>query len=85
MFADRYEIIEKLGKGGMGRVYKALDTEVNEKIAVKLIKPEVAADKNTIKRFRNKLKSARKIIHKNVCQMYDCTAIDFGSQYKYNS
>ncbi len=70
-FAGRYQIIEELGRGGMGRVYKALDTEVNEKVALKLIKPEIAADKKTIERFRNELKFARKIRHKNVCQMYD--------------
>jgi serine/threonine protein kinase/tetratricopeptide (TPR) repeat protein len=70
-FAGRYQIIEELGRGGMGRVYKAVDTEVNEKIAIKLIKSEIAADKRTIERFRNELKFARKIRHKNVCQMYD--------------
>ena len=55
----------------MGRVYKAMDTEINEKVALKLITPEIAKDKNTIERFRNELKFARKIRHKNVCQMYD--------------
>jgi serine/threonine protein kinase/Flp pilus assembly protein TadD len=70
-FAGRYQIIEELGKGGMGKVYKVLDTEIKEKIALKLIKPEVAADKKTIERFRNELKFARKIRHQNVCQMYD--------------
>ena len=70
-FAGKYRIIEELGKGGMGRVYKALDTQVNEKVALKLIKPEVALDSETIERFRNELKLARKIRHKNVCQMFD--------------
>jgi len=70
-FANRYQIIEELGKGGMGRVYKALDKEVNAKIALKLIKPEIASDKETIQRFRNELKTARDISHKNVCRMYD--------------
>ncbi len=70
-FAGRYQIIEELGKGGMGKVYKALDTDLKEKVAIKLIKPEVALDKKTIERFRNELKFARKIRHKNVCQMYD--------------
>lgn len=70
-FAGRYQIIEELGKGGVGKVYKALDTEIKEKVALKLIKPEIAADKKTIERFRNELKFARKIRHKNVCQMYD--------------
>jgi serine/threonine-protein kinase len=70
-FAGRYQIIEELGKGGMGNVYKAIDKEINTKVALKLIKPEVAADKKTIERFRNELKMARDISHKNVCRMYD--------------
>ena len=65
-FATRYQIIEELGKGGMGRVYKVLDTEIDEKVALKLIKPEIASDKKIIERFRNELKTARKIGHKNV-------------------
>ncbi len=70
-FAGRYQIIEELGKGGMGRVYKAHDTKIKEKIALKLIKPEIAKDKKTIERFGNELRLARKIRHKNVCGMFD--------------
>ncbi|MFC2168600.1 protein kinase [Acidobacteriota bacterium] len=70
-FAGRYQIIEELGKGGMGRVFKVLDKETHEKIALKLIKPEIATDKKTIERFRNELTTARKIVQKNVCRMYD--------------
>ncbi|NIM59569.1 MAG: protein kinase [Candidatus Aminicenantes bacterium] len=69
--ADRYEVIEDLGRGGMARVYKAFDKEVEEKVALKLLKPEIVADEKTIKRFRNELKFARRIAHKNVCRMYD--------------
>jgi serine/threonine protein kinase len=72
-FAGRYQIIEELGRGGMGRVYKALDKEINEKVAIKILKPEISAEKGTIERFRNELRLARKIRHKNVCQMYDIT------------
>lgn len=71
IFAGRYMIIEELGKGGMGSVYKVLDKEVDEKIALKLLNPEVAANEKTIMRFRNELKTARKISHKNVCRIYD--------------
>jgi len=71
IFAGRYEIIEELGKGGMGRVYRVEDTKIREEIALKFIKPEIAADKKTIERFRSELKIARKIRHKNVCGMYD--------------
>jgi serine/threonine protein kinase/Tfp pilus assembly protein PilF len=70
-FAGRYQMIEELGKGGMGKVYKVVDTKIKEKIALKLLKPEIAADKKTIERFSNELKFARKIRHENVCQMFD--------------
>jgi serine/threonine protein kinase/lipoprotein NlpI len=70
-FAGRYQIIEELGKGGMGKVYKAVDTRINEKIALKLIKPEISSDKKTLERFGNELKLARKIAHKNVGKMFD--------------
>jgi serine/threonine protein kinase/Flp pilus assembly protein TadD len=71
LFADRYEVIEELGKGGMGKVYRVEDTKVKEEVALKLIKPEIAADKKTIERFKNELKTARKIAHRNVCKMFD--------------
>jgi serine/threonine protein kinase/Tfp pilus assembly protein PilF len=71
IFARRYQIIEDLGKGGMGRVYKVLDTEVREKMALKLLNPAIAGDERTIERFRNELKLARTISHRNVCRMYD--------------
>jgi serine/threonine protein kinase len=45
LFAGWHEIIEELGAGGMGRAYKAFDTRTNEKIALKLIKPEIAAER----------------------------------------
>ena len=71
LYADRYEVIEKLGEGGMGAVYRVEDTKVGEEVALKLINPLVASDKKTIERFRNELKFARKIRHKHVCQMFD--------------
>ncbi len=70
-FAGRYQVIEELGKGGMGRVYRVLDKKLNEEVALKLIKPEIAADKETIRRFTNELKLARKIAHRNVGKMYE--------------
>ncbi len=70
-FAGRYQIIEEQGKGGMGKVYKVFDTKIKEKIALKLIKPEIASDKETIERFSNELRLSRKIGHRNVCRMFD--------------
>ncbi|MDH4220842.1 MAG: serine/threonine protein kinase, partial [Candidatus Aminicenantes bacterium] len=70
-FADRYQVIEELGKGGMGRIYKVYDTKIDEKIALKLVDVETAADKKTLERFSNELKLARKVSHRNVCRMFD--------------
>jgi TolB-like protein/tRNA A-37 threonylcarbamoyl transferase component Bud32/Flp pilus assembly protein TadD len=75
-FAERYQVIEELGKGGMGRVYKAFDTEIKETVALKLLNPEIASDENVIERFRNELKLARKISHRNVCRMYDLGRVE---------
>ncbi len=69
-FAGRYEIIEELGKGGMGRVYRVEDKKTREELALKLIKPEISADKKTIERFTNELRLAHEISHRNVCRMY---------------
>jgi len=75
-FAGRYQVIEELGRGGMGRVYKVLDTKINEKVALKLIKAEIAADRETLERFSNEMKLARKIGHRNVCRMFDLGEAD---------
>jgi len=69
--AERYHIVEELGKGGMGFVYKVFDTKIQEDVALKVLKPEVAANKDTITRFSNELKFARRITHKSVCRMHD--------------
>jgi len=70
LFAERYEIIEELGKGGMGKVYRVEDKKTGEELALKLIKPEISADKRTIERFSNELKLAHKISHRNVCRIF---------------
>jgi serine/threonine protein kinase/Tfp pilus assembly protein PilF len=71
LFAGRYQIIEKIGTGGMGRVFKAFDTKIKERIAIKLLKPEIAFDEKTLERFRSEIRLARRIAHKNVCRMFD--------------
>jgi tetratricopeptide (TPR) repeat protein/tRNA A-37 threonylcarbamoyl transferase component Bud32 len=70
-FAERYQIIEELGRGGMGKVYRVLDKELKEEVALKLIRPEIAKDEKTIERFKNELKFARKISHRNIGRMYE--------------
>jgi serine/threonine protein kinase len=70
-FAGRFQIIEELGQGGMGKVYKVHDTEIKDKVAIKLLKREIASDWKTIERFRNEIRLARKIAHKNVGRTFD--------------
>jgi len=70
-FSGRYQVIEELGKGGMGNVYKVFDTKIKEKIALKLIKPELALDTEVLERFGREMTLARKIGHRNVCRMFD--------------
>ena len=71
VFANRYEVIEELGVGGMGSVYKVFDKKIDERVALKVLAPEIAGDEKTIERFRYELKLARKVSHRNVCRMYD--------------
>jgi tetratricopeptide (TPR) repeat protein len=71
LFAGRYQIIDELGLGGMGRVYRVLDTKLNEEVALKIIRPEIAADREVLERFAAELKLARQIVHRNVARMFD--------------
>jgi len=71
LFAERYEVIEELGRGGMGKVYKVFDKKINEVLALKLIKPEISFNTKAVERFKNELKFARKISHRHVCRLYD--------------
>jgi serine/threonine protein kinase/tetratricopeptide (TPR) repeat protein len=79
-FAGRYEIIELLGTGGMGKVYRAFDNKVKEEIAIKLLKPEISQNEKIIERFSNEIRLSRKITHKNVCRMHDLNE-EGGTQY----
>ncbi|MFH1434322.1 MAG: protein kinase [Pseudomonadota bacterium] len=70
VIAGRYEILQQLGTGGMGKVYRVKDRQIDEEVALKVLRPEIAADGRKIERFHNELKLARKISHGNVCRMY---------------
>ncbi len=75
---NRYEILQEVGRGAMGIVYKATDRETSECVALKVLKPEVVEDRSIIQRFKNELKIARKITHKNVCRIYEFTHVPEG-------
>src|SRR5271167_3806610 len=66
LLAGRYDIMERLGGGGMGTVYKARDREVDRLVALKVIRAELAGDADILSRFKQELILARKVTHKNV-------------------
>jgi serine/threonine protein kinase len=72
LFAGRYEVKEVLGMGGMGVVYRAIDRELQEPVAIKTLRPEaLALDGVAVERFKQEIRLARKIAHRNVVRTYD--------------
>lgn len=69
--AERYEILELLGQGGMGAVYKARDTELGRLVALKLIRADLASNPEILRRFKQELILAREVTHRNVIRIFD--------------
>jgi len=73
---NRYEILELLGEGGMGAVYKAKDLEVDRIVALKIVRPELAGSPEILRRFKQELVLARQITHRNVIRIFDLGVAD---------
>ena len=69
--ADRYEILEKIGSGGMSDVYKAKCHKLNRYVAIKVLKPEFSEDRSFVTKFRVEAQSAAGLIHANIVNVYD--------------
>src|SRR6266478_4496083 len=76
VLAERYEILQFLGQGGMGAVYKARDRELDRVVALKIIRPELAGDPDILQCFKQELILARQITHKNVIRIFDFGVAD---------
>jgi len=76
VLGERYEILKRLGEGGMGAVYKARDRELERLVALKIIRPDLAGNPEILKRFKQELILARQVTHKNVIRIFDLAMAD---------
>ena len=80
VLGGRYEIIERIGMGGMADVYKAVDRVLRRYVAVKVLKREFREDENFVKKFQSEAQSAAMLTHPNIVNVYD-VAEDRGLHY----
>ena len=71
LFAERYQIEEAIGRGGMGEVYRARDCAVGEAIALKILAPALSQSPPALLRFRDEVRLSRRVTHPNVARVYD--------------
>jgi len=69
--AGRFNVVRFAGEGGMGEVYEAIDGELGQRVALKVLKPQIAEDTALIRRFKKEIQNARAVAHPNVCRVYD--------------
>ncbi len=80
MLGDRYEILEKIGTGGMSDVYKGKDHKLNRPVAVKVLKQEFSENANFVSKFRAEAQAAAGMMHPNIVNVYD-VGEEGGTQY----
>lgn len=69
--SDRFRIVRRIGRGGMGEVYEADDLELGGKVALKTIRPELRDDDELLARFKREVKISRRLAHPHLCRVFD--------------
>ena len=81
LIAGRFKICSRIGSGGMGMVYKAVDEELGDDVALKLLHPHLAQDETVFRRFRNEVLVARSLSHPNIVRTHDIGKAEGGFSY----
>ncbi len=76
VLAARYRVAAFLGQGAVGEVYEAEDLELGERIALKILRPEIAGDERVLQRFKREIQLGRRVTHPNVCRVFDLVKPD---------
>ena len=71
LYGGRYELLDLVGAGGAGTVYRARDVELDEIVALKVLRKELLRAPSVIERFRTEVRLARRVTHRNVARMFD--------------
>jgi CheY-like chemotaxis protein len=70
-FAERYEVSAMIGIGGMGSVYRVRDSELDEDVAIKTLRPQLVSDPTVVERFKQEIRLARRLSHRNIVRTHD--------------
>src|ERR671915_637779 len=73
---DNYRILEKLGAGGQGEVYKAVDTRLGRTVVIKVLPPDLTVKEANLKRFEREARLASSLDHPNICTIFDLDEIE---------
>src|SRR5262249_29675253 len=81
LLQDRYRIVDRLGEGGMGLTFKAVNISTEDTVAVKFLHPEKVASPKDLRRFEREAKTASRLHHPGICQVIDFFALDNEQPY----